>query len=424
MEIEAKFLVPDKSCFDNILKMDKISGFSQQNIFFDKFRDTYLDSLDMAIYASGFSFRSRVKNEKTTYTLKSLENQIYQNRESVSSIRMRDETEITMQESIPFNEWDNCNLKKKIIDIVGKGELFDIFSVYHKRKDIKLYDGKRHIAEMSFDDVTIKFDGNESPYLELEVELMGDGTMFDLQRIVSFLRDDIGLSPGGSSKFENGFELLKENVLRDAYYLDYKFKGKDADIKFSTLWDMFDEYNIEIEHARKVAENSFLLFENLGSIHGLDYRLRHTLKIAALVHDIGVMTDFSTHHKIGRDILFKNCPKELPYPLYHFLPWISFLHNKRIGKKKIQKLLINKYFSQLPVNMQYDILRMAAIIRIADALDYSRMDSKIVDIDVRAEDVTVKITGKGTDLDVDRADRKADLWCMIFEKPIFFRKGY
>ncbi len=417
MEIEAKFLVSERDTFDELMSISSIAGFSISDPVPKEFRDTYLDTLDMAIYASGFSFRCREKKDKVVYTLKSLKS-------ASSLIHIREETEFTVLKKLPVKEWDECDLKKRILDIIGSGSLFPLFTVEHKRTDFQAYDKERHILELSFDDVIVACDENRKSYLELEVELMGDGTEAELHQVASFFRDDVGLLVGTSSKFDNGFALFMENIRNDAQIMDYGIIPKDKQIVYSPLRDMFEEYNIEQEHARKVAENSLQLFDALKSIHNLDDNLRQTLRFAALVHDIGVMTDMKTHHKVGRDILLDSCPEELPYPLCLFLPWTTFLHKKRIDKNKLLKLSAKKKFSRLTAEMQDDILKMAAILRIADALDLSRMNSMITGIDLQKEDIIIKVQGSGAEVDVDRADTKADMWRLLFERDIYFREDY
>jgi exopolyphosphatase/guanosine-5'-triphosphate,3'-diphosphate pyrophosphatase len=417
MEIEAKFLIPKRDTFEKLKGMTSIKGFGVGKPVDRKFIDTYIDTMDMAIYASGFSFRCREKGNKVTYTLKSLST-------SGSLIHMREELEFTLPGKIPVKEWDDCVLKNRVLSMTGSGELFPLFTVAHKRTDFLLSTGQRDVAEMSFDDVVLTCDKSRKSYLELEVELTGDGTEPELNRIAEYLRDDEGLTPGSSSKFDNGLELVMENVRKNAGVLNYNVDIGNKDIQYSPLKDMVEEYGIEREHARKVAENSYRLFKDLKSIHHLRSELLHTLRIASVVHDIGVMTDAKKHHKVGREILSKTCPDELPYPLCVFLPWMTFLHKKRIDLRKLEKLSLKKKFFILPPQMRDDILKLSAILRIADGLDYSRMDSRISEIDLTKEDIIVKIAGKGASIDADRADTKADLWRLLFDRDIYFREDY
>ncbi|MBP1909885.1 CYTH domain-containing protein [Methanolobus bombayensis] len=417
MEIEAKFLISEPDIFEKLKGVAAINGFSVGDRKDKVFTDTYLDTLDMAIYASGFSFRCREKADKVTYTLKSLSS-------SDSLVHMREEVEFTLDEKLPVKKWNNCVLRHRVLSIIGEGELFPLFTVMHKRADVQIDSNQRNIAEMSFDDVVIVCEDNKKSYLELEVELAGDGTESELHQIVSNLKDMEGLVPGTSSKFDNGLELFRENMQKDASILNYGIKTGYDDISFVPLSDMIDEYGIEVEHSRNVAENSFHLFDELKSIHLLPDELRQTLRVAAVVHDIGVMTDAKNHHKVGRDILLETCPDELPYPLCTFLPWMTFLHKKRIDRKKLHKLSLKKKFFELPSQMQEDILKLSALLRLADALDYSRMDSEISEVDLAKEDIIIKIKGPGASIDADRADTKADLWRLLFERDIYFREDY
>lgn len=417
MEIEAKFIISERDSFEKLKGITSIAEFDAGEPVDKEFTDTYLDTMDMAIYASGFSFRCREKGSKVTYTLKSLST-------SNSLVHMREEVEFTLTEKLPVKDWDNCVLRERVLSMTGSGELFPLFTVTHKRTDFLLDTGQRNVAELSFDDVILKCEKSKKSYLELEVELTGDGTESELNQIAEYLRDEEGLTPGSSSKFDNGFKLFMKNVRKNASILNYNIDAENRTVKYSPLQEMIEEYGIEREHARRVAENSYRLFTELKSIHHLRNELLHTLRIASLVHDIGVMTDVKNHHKVGRDILSETCPDELPCPLCAILPWMAFLHKKRIDLKKLEKLSLKRNFFILPSQMREDILILSAILRMADGLDYSRMGSRITEIDLTKEDIIVKISGKGAELDADRADTKADLWRLLFERDIYFREDY
>ncbi len=417
MEIEAKFLVPERNLFDKLMRISSIKNYNITEPVENKFHDTYLDTLDMVIYASDFSFRCRERKGKVIYTLKSLKS-------SDPVLHMREENELVLPEKISFEKpGKNAEEKaflKKITAMTGSGNLFPLFSVEHKRTDLQVFDEERHIAEVSFDDVVIVCDDNEKSYLELEIELMTDGREDELLQIASYFRDEIGLIAGSSSKFDNGMELLRENIRKNASILDYDVSSESSNIRSSPIREMFEEFNIEQDHARKVAENSLILFDSLKPVHHLRDELRHTLKVGALVHDIGVMTDAKNHHKAGRDILLEICPEELPWPLCLLLPWMAFLHKKKITEKKLRKLLLKKKISLIPSKMQDDIFKISAILRIADALDYSRSDTLITDIKISDNEIIVTLNGPGSEMDAQRADEKADMWRLIFKKDILF----
>jgi exopolyphosphatase/guanosine-5'-triphosphate,3'-diphosphate pyrophosphatase len=70
--------------------------------------------------------------------------------------------------------------------------------------------------------------------------------------------------------------------------------------------------------------------------------------------------------------------------------------------------------------MQKDILKIAALIRIADGLDYSRMNSGLDKVIVDDYNVMILVKGLGASIDANRADIKSDLWRLIFDQMIAF----
>ncbi|WP_406657930.1 CYTH domain-containing protein [Methanolobus sp. ZRKC2] len=413
MEIEAKFLLSDKDVFRKLSMNDSIGNFAVGNTCKSNFSDTYLDTVDMVLYSSGYSFRCRQKPGKIAYTLKSLDG-------AGSTIRRREEIEVIVPEKCEIDELEESRLKSMVSSMIGSGKLFPLFEVIHERTTCDLKDNSRNVAELSLDDVIINCEGNEKPYLEVEIELQ-EGSEDELFSLVDVMLDDFGLTPGSNSKFDNGLELLHENIWSDAKILDYGDFPFRNNITPISLAEMFEKYNIERDHARKVTENSLELFDRLAKVHRLDPELRNTMKIASLVHDIGVMTDVKKHHKVGRDILLSHTPAEMPFPLYVILPWTTFLHKKRIDEEKLAKLFVKNKFSALSQRMREDILRIAAILRIADGLDYSRSDSTISDIEIRNESIVIKVKGRGSQVDANRAKTKSDLWNLLFDKKLNFR---
>ncbi|MFY9340189.1 MAG: HD domain-containing protein [Methanosarcina flavescens] len=113
------------------------------------------------------------------------------------------------------------------------------------------------------------------------------------------------------------------------------------------LEDLSHIYGIERSHADNVARNALELFDILNSIHGLRPEMRNLVEIVALVHDIGAAMDFENHHKAGRLILLLHPPSEVPERLWPVVSWTAFLHKKRIGNEKLEKLK-GKSFGRMP----------------------------------------------------------------------------
>lgn len=186
-----------------------------------------------------------------------------------------------------------------------------------------------------------------------------------------------------------------------------------------SLETIFHRYEIDRSHANNVARNALELFDALGPIHGLRPEMRKFVEIAALVHDAGVSTDLENHHKAGRDILCLHPPSELPERLWPAVAWTTFLHKKKIGEKKLIKLR-EKAFGKMPEDLQDLTLKTAALIRLADALDYSRMESRLGDAKMGEKIVLFKIIGTGAAIDAERMNYKGDLWHLLYDTRLEF----
>ena len=187
-----------------------------------------------------------------------------------------------------------------------------------------------------------------------------------------------------------------------------------------SLETLFHRYGIERSHADNVARNALELFDILNNIHGLGPEIRRFVEIAALVHDTGVATDFENHHKAGRDILRLHPPSELPERLWPAVAWTTFLHKKKVGVKKLTKLR-ERAFGKMPEDLQDLTLKAAALLRLADALDYSRMESGIGNVKIGEKIVRFEIKGQGAEIDAERMSKKGDLWHLLYDTRLEFR---
>jgi len=197
----------------------------------------------------------------------------------------------------------------------------------------------------------------------------------------------------------------------------------DSSFEPLPLETLFNKYGIERSHADNVARNALEFFDILKEYHGLGPEIRNFLEIAALVHDIGVNTDLENHHKAGRDILLRHPPSEIPKKLQPAIPWAAFLHRKRVGKEKLLKLQ-QKEFGTMPDDIQAITLKISALLRLADALDYSRMESRLGKVKLGKNNVKFEIKGGGAATDAERLKEKSDLWNLLYNTELEFRPEF
>jgi hypothetical protein len=129
---------------------------------------------------------------------------------------------------------------------------------------------------------------------------------------------------------------------------------------------------------------------------------------------------FLIYHKAGKLMLLMHPPSDLPERFWPVVAWTAFLHKKRIGNEKLEKLK-EKAFGKMPEDLQDLTLRVAALIRLADALDYSRMESRLGKVILWKRSIRFEIEGQGSVIDAERMAKKGDLWHLLYNTRLEFR---
>jgi hypothetical protein len=64
---------------------------------------------------------------------------------------------------------------------------------------------------------------------------------------------------------------------------------------------------------------------------------------------------------------------------------------------------------------------VAALVRLADALDYSRMESRLGKITFGKRSIRFEIEGQEAAIDAERMAKKGDLWHLLYDTRLEFR---
>ncbi len=165
-------------------------------------------------------------------------------------------------------------------------------------------------------------------------------------------------------------------------------------------------------HAFKVRDLALKIFDEarrLG-LHDMGSKERLWLEVATLLHDIGVSVG-GKHHESSRELILssKELEETLGYLGLRAVAWIAFFHRKKPDPFKYSDPEWRKFFE----NEYGDaVVRLAAILRIADALDRSLLQL-VDDVELEREDdhVLVKVFSKGdASVEVERAREKSRLF--------------
>ncbi|MEP7270162.1 MAG: Ppx/GppA phosphatase family protein [Acidobacteriota bacterium] len=173
---------------------------------------------------------------------------------------------------------------------------------------------------------------------------------------------------------------------------------------------MIDHYRADRKHSLLVASFARQLFDALRPLHLLGSEHRRLLVGAALLHDIGYFVAHTNHNKHSAYLIQNS---ELTGFMASELAIIANLaryHRSSLPKQK------HPYYSALPENDREVVRRLAAVLRLADALDRDHR-GKVKSLKCSFDEDTVYLTAvcsQISDTTTYRVEERADLLTELF----------
>ncbi len=173
-------------------------------------------------------------------------------------------------------------------------------------------------------------------------------------------------------------------------------------------------------HAEHVRELSILLFDELQPVHHLAAESRVLLEAAALLHDVGHMISHRGHHKHGEYLALNGDIPGLEGRDRAVVAAVVRYHNR-----KSQPAGHHVAYASLGNNDKRMVRRLAAILRIAEALDHShrqRVTNLAATFQSGAVGVQISARGDAAE-DLRDANRSAELFEKEFHVRMYFRQA-
>lgn len=172
---------------------------------------------------------------------------------------------------------------------------------------------------------------------------------------------------------------------------------------------MLDLYRVDRAHARQVADHTLALFDAVAGRYSLPEARRSLAEIGALLHNVGLTTDPPEHHIVGRDVVLRHPIDGLNHDAQAIVAVMIAFHRRKVRPQQEPAFLV------LGKRERRDALALAAILRVADGLDYSQSQTtRLLGVAEAPGALVLQLEGPHAAGDGARAVAKADLWVRTF----------
>ena len=209
--------------------------------------------------------------------------------------------------------------------------------------------------------------------------------------------------------------LVSQVSMRDGLLLDlprYVRRAEDPVLRQSIILSaktIGEKYHYDAEHAEQVAAIAARLFDELHDEHGLTPHDRLLLQVAALLHDVGSFVAQRAHHKHSYYLITNAEILGLNRDDIATVALVARYHRRGIPK------VAHVDYMALPRRQRMEVSRLAAIARVADALDQGHMRQVTgFEFEHNAGELVIYARGANATLERLALAEKSDLFQEIF----------
>lgn len=208
---------------------------------------------------------------------------------------------------------------------------------------------------------------------------------------------------------------LRQGMLLD---LAYRLAGKGGrgwqEQIITSAISLGEKFNFDREHAERVSRLALQLFGRLQELHRLTRRDRLLLQVAAILHDIGTFVSARSHHEHSYYLVAASDIFGVRRQEMEVIANIAWYHRRSCPNNS------HENYASLDRESRIKVCKLAALLRVADALDrphvgkISRVKAELTEDELRL------IVEAGTDWTMERkalAD-KGDLFENIFGRRV------
>lgn len=298
--------------------------------------------------------------------------------------------------------------------LIGVGGVIRNLGKIHRRH-INYPINKTHNYQMSIDNFHLMYDMLKNADLRARRKIDGlsknradimVGGLSILNTIISII------SP--PKLVISGFGL-REGILYNYLFSNLKLVPQEDALSLS-LYSFMQLYGVRQDHAEQVCFISLSLFDQLKPLHKFGDSERKLLKVASLLHDIGISISYYDHHKHSFYIILNSRLNGLTHRETVLISAIAASHTNKPFNENWE----NKYSSILLPRDISIYRKLSVFLKLAECLDRSEMGI-IQSIECQILNTSVKIqTIKNGDaeLELSLSNEYNDLFKSFFGKSL------
>jgi exopolyphosphatase/guanosine-5'-triphosphate,3'-diphosphate pyrophosphatase len=204
---------------------------------------------------------------------------------------------------------------------------------------------------------------------------------------------------------------LREGIVE--YVLDdQRAPGKDrGSVRRSSVLGLVERSDVERAHATHVARLALRIFDQTEDLHRFRTGERELLEYAALLHEVGMHVAYQDHQKHSYYLISHAGLRGFT------TDQVAVVANVARYYRKATPSLEHDNFVQLSEAQRDVVTKLAAILRIADALDRGRRRAvRDVGVEMTDGEVTFRPRLRGdADVELETATRRAKYFGKVFE---------
>jgi exopolyphosphatase/guanosine-5'-triphosphate,3'-diphosphate pyrophosphatase len=173
-------------------------------------------------------------------------------------------------------------------------------------------------------------------------------------------------------------------------------------------------YQVDLKHSHRAAYLAQQMFDDLLALHKLGSEHRRLLAAAAILHDIGYFVSHTSHHKHSAYLIENSDWTGFTASELAIIANVARYHRSTTPKAR------HPYYAALTAEDREVVRKLAAILRVADALDRDH-EGRVRSLSCEIGETTVRLTAvcsRESETALWRVEERADLFHAEFGRQI------